>query len=141
VQIEIDPVSDVPLYQQLHDRVVEAIADGVLVPGEQLASVRTLALAFGINVATVGKGYDLLRHEGLIRTNQKSGSVVARGPLSGAPSTDFLEDWRIRARTLMAEAIAHGASSAQLLEATGSILARFSGVHGDDTTDDKVDER
>ena len=84
MQIELDPISDVPIYQQLRDRIVEAIASGRLAPGQQLSPVRRLAVSFGINVATVGKAYDALRHEGLIRTTAKSGSVVARGPADAA---------------------------------------------------------
>jgi DNA-binding transcriptional regulator YhcF (GntR family) len=137
MQIEIDPVSEVPLYQQLRDRVVEAIANGELSPGDQLASVRQLAVAFGINVATVSKGYELLRREGLIRTNQKSGSVVARGPDSGPAVAGFFDEWTTRLRTLLAEADAHGVPDEQLVTATRTILQEFTAArattspHGD----------
>jgi len=125
MQVEIDPQSEVPLYQQLRDRVVEAIAEGRLAPGDQLASVRQLAVAFGINVATVSKGYELLRQEGLIRTNQKSGSVVARGPGSGPASAGFIEEWTTRLRTLLAEADAQGVPHARLVELTRDTVAGF----------------
>lgn len=116
MQIEIDPLSEVPLYQQLRDRIVEAIAEGLLLPGDQLTSVRQLAVAFGINVATVSKGYELLRREGLIRINQKSGSVVARSPESSPASAEFVADWVVRLRTLLAEAYAQGVPSDQLVQ-------------------------
>lgn len=106
--IEVDPESEVPLYQQIRDRVVEAIAAGLLRPGQALSSVRALAGAFGINVATVAKAYDGLRRDGLIRTSSKSGSVVARGPGSGDPSPPVLADWSTRVRTLLAEGLAQG---------------------------------
>jgi DNA-binding transcriptional regulator YhcF (GntR family) len=125
MQIEIDPLSEVPLYQQLRDRVVEAIANGELSPGDQLASVRQLAVAFGINVATVSKGYELLRREGLIRTNQKSGSVVARGPESGPPPAGFVDEWTTRLRTLLAEADAQGVADEHLVTATRAVLHDF----------------
>jgi len=125
MQIEIDPQSEVPLYQQLRDRIVEAIAEGALVPGDQLASVRQVAVAFGINVATVTKGYDLLRREGLIRTNQKSGSVVARGPESGPAADGFEQEWSTRLRTLLAEADAHGVPASALVHRTKDLLAGF----------------
>ncbi|WP_308465467.1 GntR family transcriptional regulator [Rathayibacter soli] len=125
MQIDIDPLSDVPLYQQLRDRVVEGIAAGRLEPGEQLASVRQLAVSFGINVATVSKGYDLLRQEGLIRTNHKSGSVIARGPDSGPASSEFVDDWRARLTTLLAEASAQGLSSSRISESVADLLAGF----------------
>ncbi|HEY5224655.1 MAG TPA: GntR family transcriptional regulator [Microbacteriaceae bacterium] len=125
MQIDIDPLSEVPLYQQLRDRVVEGIASGLLPTGEQLASVRQLAVAFGINVATVSKGYELLRHEGLIRTNHKSGSVIARGPADGAARDGFADEWRTRLTTLLAEAVAQGVTPAQISESVDCILTGF----------------
>ncbi|TAM68646.1 MAG: GntR family transcriptional regulator [Microbacteriaceae bacterium] len=134
MQIDIDPLSDVPLYQQLRDRVVEGIASGLLLPGEQLASVRQLAVAFGINVATVSKAYDLLRHEGLIRTNHKSGSVVARGPGDSVAANGFVDDWQSRLTTLLAEACVQGLSSSQISESVDQVLAGFTrSAEGDRT--------
>jgi len=135
MQIEIDPLSEVPLYQQLRDRVVEAIANGELAPGEQLASVRQLAVAFGINVATVSKGYELLRREGLIRTNQKSGSVVARGPGSGPASEEFFEEWATRLRTLLAEADAHGVHADRITRTTRETLDGFAAARASHSPD------
>lgn len=106
--IEIDPASEVPIYQQIRDRFVEAIARGDLPVGQQVSSVRSLAGAFGINVATVSKAYDRLRREGLLRTTSKSGSVVARGPASGPPADHVVREWRERLRTVLAEARAQG---------------------------------
>jgi DNA-binding transcriptional regulator YhcF (GntR family) len=122
--IDIDPDSEVPLYQQLRDQVLVAIADGSLTPGEPLASVRQLAGQFGINSATVGKGYDLLRQEGLVRTSRRSGSVVARGP-AGEQTPGFEQGWTARLRTLLAEAVAHGMPERGIREATDSVLRDF----------------
>ena len=122
--IDIDPQSESPLYQQLRDQVVQAIADGTLHPGEPLASVRQLAGQFGINSATVGKGYELLRQEGLVRTSRRSGSVVARGP-ADPPTTGFAPGWTARLRTLLAEAVAHGMTESGIRETTDSLLTDF----------------
>lgn len=122
--IDIDPDSESPLYQQLRDQVVQAIAEGALQPGEALASVRQLAGQFGINSATVGKGYDLLRQEGLVRTSRRSGSVVARGTVE--PMTPgFAEAWTARLRTLLAEAVARGMPEQRIRNATDSLLNDF----------------
>ena len=125
MQIDIDPRSEVPLYQQLHDRIVEAVADGSLPAGTPLASVRQLASAFGINLATVAKGYDLLRREGLVRTNRRSGSVVARDAASGPPAAGFADAWRPRLRTLVAEAAAQGMDGAAITAAVADELHRL----------------
>lgn len=128
--IQIDPLSEVPLYQQLRDRVVEAIAAGELHPGDQLASVRQLAEQFGINTATVAKGYDLLKSEGLVRTHRRSGSVVARGPTSSAPPPGFASDWTARLHTLLAEAVAQGLTGADIQRLTSETLDQFSRSEG-----------
>jgi DNA-binding transcriptional regulator YhcF (GntR family) len=126
MQIDIDPGSEVPIYQQLHDRIVEAIAADELPAGTPLASVRQLASAFGINLATVAKGYDLLRREGLVRTNRRSGSVVARDAASGPPAaTAFTLAWSARLRTLLAEGVAQGLTDRDIDEAVTAELRRF----------------
>lgn len=125
MEIQLDPQSEVPLYQQLRDRMVEAIAAGDLRPGEQLASVRQLAIAFGINVATISKGYELLRDEGLISTSHKSRSVVTRGPVSGPPADGFADEWEPRLTTILAEAFAQGLPADEISARTAKILATF----------------
>ena len=125
MQIDIDPLSEVPLYQQLRDRIVEAIAEGSIAPGDALASVRQVAVSFGINLATVAKGYELLRREGLIRTNRRSGSVIARGPGTGEPAPEFVSEWQSRARTLLAEAVAQGIPDAEIVSRVRAILTDF----------------
>jgi GntR family transcriptional regulator len=125
MQIEIDPLSEVPLYQQLRDRIVEGIASGSLAEGDVLASVRQLAAQFGINPATVAKGYDLLRAEGLVRTHRKAGSVVARGPESARWTESAESDWTSRLTTLLAEAVAQGMPEERVLVLTTAALERF----------------
>ncbi|MEB4613777.1 GntR family transcriptional regulator [Leucobacter sp. M11] len=120
--IEVDPRSEVPIYQQIRDRIVEAIASGELRPEDTLVSVRQLATMFGINSATVAKAYDALRQDGLIRTNHKSGSVVSRGPGQGT-SQGFIEQWQGRARTLLSEAIAQGLTDAEVMDQVAGIVA------------------
>ena len=126
MQIEIDPLSTAPIYQQIRDRVVEAVAGGDLTPGEQLASVRQLAVDFGINVATVAKAYDVLRNEGIIRTNHKSGSVITRGPGTEPADEAFIADWSTRLATLLAEAVAKGLADSAIVEHAAAIVQDFS---------------
>jgi GntR family transcriptional regulator len=128
--IDIDPDSESPLYLQLRDQVVRAIAEGSLKPGEPLASVRQVAGQFGINSATVGKGYELLRQEGLVRTSRRSGSVVSRGP--GDPATPgFSAGWSDRLRTLLAEAVAHGVPEQSIRDTADSLLTEFAARRAD----------
>lgn len=121
--IEVDPLSTTPIYQQIRDRVVEAIGSGRLRRGDALVPVRTLAAAFGISPATVAKAYDLLRSEGLIASNAKTGTFVARDPGMAAPSQAFVEDWTARLTTLVAEARAQGVRAEHVSRHTAEVLA------------------
>jgi DNA-binding transcriptional regulator YhcF (GntR family) len=119
--IDVDLASEVPIYQQLRDQIVVAIADGVLTEGSALPATRALGADFGINFHTVNKAYDLLRRQGLIRLNRKTGAVV--NPTVADPL--FRAQWTPRARTLLAEALAKGLSAEEVLETCRSVLDSF----------------
>ena len=122
VEIAVDPLSPVPLHQQIRDRIVEALGRGKLRRGDALLSVRQLAGALAINPATVVKAYNQLRREGLIATNQKSGSFIAADRDTATPTLDYREQFESRLCTLLAEGRAHGLSDAAILDACARIL-------------------
>lgn len=69
--LKLDFSSDAPIYQQIRDQVVKAIASGHLVPGDKLPTIRTLAEETGINMMTASKAYQLLKTEGYITTGRR----------------------------------------------------------------------
>jgi DNA-binding transcriptional regulator YhcF (GntR family) len=123
--LSIEPDGPVPIYQQIRDRIVEAIAQGDQPVGSALPATRQLAMDLGVNFHTVNKAYDMLRREGLIRLNRKSGAVIARDPSSGAADDAFAAEWGARLHTLLAEAAAQGMSSERILAAGRTVIARF----------------
>ena len=74
--IRIDEYSDVPIYMQIRNQIVMGISSGELKAGEQLPTVRALALEIGINTMTVSKTYQMLKNEGYIMTDRKNGARV-----------------------------------------------------------------
>ena len=74
--ITINDSSDIPIYLQLRNQIVQGISTGQLSPGEQLPTVRTLALEIGINSMTVSKAYQILKQEGYITTDRRSGARI-----------------------------------------------------------------
>ncbi len=74
--IKINELSDVPIYMQIRNQIVMGISSGELAAGEQLPTVRALALEMGINTMTVSKAYQLLKTEGYIMTDRKNGARV-----------------------------------------------------------------
>jgi DNA-binding transcriptional regulator YhcF (GntR family) len=125
VILTLDLAGEVPIYQQIRDQVVQAIAVGELVAGSPLPSTRQLAADLGINFHTVNKAYDLLRQEGLLILNRKSGAVIQRDPSSGPPPAAFAEQWQARLRTLLAEAVAQGLDGPATLAACAATLHGF----------------
>ena len=74
--LRFDFASPVPLYRQLRDQIVIGIAEGTLLPGEPLPTIRALAEESGINMMTVSKAYGLLKQEGYIQTDRRAGTRV-----------------------------------------------------------------
>lgn len=125
--LTVEPDGDDPIYQQLRDQIVVAVATGVLAPGDALPTTRQLAADLGINMHTVNKAYDRLRAEGLVRLGRRTGAVIARGPGDGAAGAAEAADWERRARTLLAEAFAKGMAPPEVLERCRAVLDEFTG--------------
>lgn len=123
--LSIEPDGPVPIYQQIRDRIVEAIADGVQPAGSPLPSTRQLAVDLGVNFHTVNKSYDILRQEGLLRISRKSGAVVQRDARGGPPNPTWTKDWTARLRTLLAEAAAQGMPAQDILRRCQDSIGGF----------------
>ena len=75
--LRIDQTSPDPVYLQIRDQIVGAIARGELLPADRLPSVRALASDLGVNLHTVNKAYAVLRDEGYLLMRGRSGATVA----------------------------------------------------------------
>ncbi|KUG54341.1 GntR family transcriptional regulator [Serinicoccus chungangensis] len=76
LSIAVDPGSPTPVFEQVVERVVEAVREGALVPGDRLPPVRRLAADLGIATNTVAKAYRQLEEEGHVETRGRGGTVV-----------------------------------------------------------------
>jgi len=105
--IVIRPGSDLPIYRQIVRQVVDAIAGGRLVGGEQLPSHRELSEQLGIAPLTVKRAYDELEAQGYLATERGRGTFVReRSPRAAqrAQSVALHE----AARALLAQAYVAG---------------------------------
>lgn len=73
----IDPMSRVPIYEQLTDQVEKLLLIGVLKPGAQLPSVRAMSCQLSINPNTVQKAYNDLCAKGILCAVPGKGCFVA----------------------------------------------------------------
>jgi GntR family transcriptional regulator len=69
--------SGVPVYRQIMDQVRGAMASGSLSAGDQLPTVRQLAVDLAINPNTVARAYRELELGGLLETHQGTGSFIS----------------------------------------------------------------
>ncbi len=77
----LDLHSGVPVYRQIIDQVLGGIAAGALAEGDQLPTVRQLAVDLSINPNTVIRAYRELEIRGVLDTQQGSGTFVGRQEL------------------------------------------------------------
>lgn len=76
MNIRIDPSSGVPIYIQIIEEIKVLIAGGILAPGDQLPSVRALAVSLRVNPNTVSKAYQEMERDGLTQTRRGEGTFV-----------------------------------------------------------------
>jgi GntR family transcriptional regulator len=73
----LDPTGGVPFYKQIILQVQMAIADGRLASGDQLPTVRSLAVDLQVNPNTVARAYNELEIRGVVDTQQGSGTFIS----------------------------------------------------------------
>ncbi|WP_339225118.1 GntR family transcriptional regulator [Paenibacillus sp. FSL H8-0332] len=127
--IELDLQSETPIYTQLVDQIVEGIASGKLKPGDPLPSIRSLAEDLGINLHTVNKAYNLLKQEGLLQVNRKTGVIVQPGGMPGVTEV-FAEKLRRQLRSLAAAAAVRGMAEEIFAQESRSVYQDIIRIRG-----------
>ncbi|MBI1731225.1 MAG: GntR family transcriptional regulator [Gammaproteobacteria bacterium] len=116
-----------PIYQQVRDRVVEMILDGVLKEGDPLPSVRAVAAEYRINPLTVLKSYQKLVDEQLVEKKRGRGMFINDGArnllLEGERRRFLSEEWpRVQATIQRL-----GFKARELLDVAGESVPETSG--------------
>lgn len=90
MNINIQPKSSVPIYEQIENQMKEEIFAKRLREGEALPSIRSLARDLKISVITTKRAYEELEKEGLIY------SVAGKGFYVDSPNTGYLAEKRVQ---------------------------------------------
>ena len=77
IEFKIDHKSGVPLYRQIIDQIKFGIASGNWRVGEQLPTVRSLAVELKVNLNTVMKAYKELEIQNILETHQGTGTFIS----------------------------------------------------------------
>ena len=118
--VSIDARDKTPIYAQLERGLRAAIAAGRLSVGDQLPTVRQLAVDLRINANTVARVYSDLERAGVLETRRGVGSFVSTTPARARPPREH--DRRLRAfvTRVLADADAAGFSIEEVIEALTS---------------------
>lgn len=118
----LDTHSGVPVYRQLIDQVQAGIASAELRPGDQLPTVRQVAVDLAINPNTVLRAYRELEIRGVLDTQQGTGTFIANGRVQ----SDEVERSR-RLEQIAADCVARaGAAGLTLRELVEALQERLS---------------
>jgi GntR family transcriptional regulator len=124
ITFRLDSTSGVPIYRQIQDQIRFGVASGLLSPGEQLPTVRSLAVELSVNPNTVIKAYSELEREGLLDSQQGSGTFVADVPavrLSEAQRNSKLAEL---CTEFLSQAARYGFSPADVLKGIAALNTR-----------------
>ena len=106
--VSIDARDKTPIYAQLERGLRAAMATSRLRPGDQLPTVRQLAVELSINANTVARVYADLERAGVIETRRGVGSFVTATPEKARPPREHDKRLRAFATRVLAEAGAAG---------------------------------
>ena len=114
-RLNLDAHTGVPVYRQIIDQVLGGMAAGTLLPGDQLPTVRQLAVDLAINPNTVVRAYRELEIRDILSSQQGTGTFIT----GTQPKSDGAERQRRIAQLagdLLARAGAEGISLTELLD-------------------------
>ena len=81
----LDPAAPEPFYRQIYERFRNAIASGLLKPGDRIPSARALTKELGLARGTIETAYSLLAAEGYIQARGQAGTIVTPDLKAGSP--------------------------------------------------------
>lgn len=80
MKFELDFRSGIPIYIQVEEHIRQSVLRGELKPGDQLPTVRSLALELRVNFNTIARAYRQLDEDGIISTQQGRGTYILALP-------------------------------------------------------------
>jgi GntR family transcriptional regulator len=94
----------VPIYVQLREQFLRAMGAGLLSPGDQMPTMRQVAVALRVDLNTVRRAYDELERLGAVSLVRGRGSFVAEPPPAMAAEAHEIETENLARQTLAAAA-------------------------------------
>jgi GntR family transcriptional regulator len=120
MNFHVEGTSGVPVYLQLREQILHAIARGTLKSGDQLPTVREVAVDLTINPNTVNRAYAELEREGLLSSRRGRGTFVSETSKRADVSSQAARLVDI-ARRALGEARSYGFTARDMLSAVAQV--------------------
>jgi len=127
--IKIDFKSKIPIYLQLRNQIVHAIASGKLKKNESLPSVRQLAKDLGINMHTINKSYKILQNENFVSIHKRKGVQI--NTYEEIKDSSFEKKLSDKLKPILAEAHCKGVTEKKVNDIVKQIYHYFSKEESD----------
>ena len=114
--VSLDPRDPTPIYAQLDRALRAAVASGRLAAGDQLPTVRQLAVELRVNANTVARVYADLERSGILETRRGVGSFIRASAAEARPPDEHRRRLRAYVTRVLADASAAGFSLDELVE-------------------------
>jgi GntR family transcriptional regulator len=114
IKFVLDPKAGIPYYRQIIDQIKFGIASGDLKAGEQLPTVRALAVELAINLNTVTKAYNELEIQKILETQQGTGTFINKTNIS-IPAKEKEKKLRSICNEFLTIAFSYGFSTKEII--------------------------
>lgn len=122
--IFIDEQSKEPIYRQIVEQVRRHVATGVLAPGDELPSLRQLAVDLNVHLNTIALAYRELERQGILRLRQGSrASILSVDRAKLAPPPQALVFVREQLERIRTEALLSGIALSEVRQLADKIFA------------------
>lgn len=111
----------VSICEQIRTQIRDYIVSGQLVPGEQLPTVRAMAVELSVNPSAVSRAYRELEREGLLTSEEGSGTFVASGALFPIRQAESRAELKRLCQEFLDQAGRCGYSTVDVLEAVQAL--------------------
>ena len=115
--VSLDAADATPIYAQVERGLRAAIAAGRLEVGDQLPTVRELAVELQVNANTIARVYSELERAGVFETRRGVGTFVRASRSEARPPSEHARRLRAYATRVLSEGDAHGFSADEVIAA------------------------
>lgn len=119
--IEIQFDSETPIYMQIRNEIIKAIAKGTLKEGDGLPSVRQMSAMIDVNLHTINKAYNILKAEGYVQVDRRKGVVVKLDK-----KESYRDELKEKMKLILSEGFLMGVSEKEILEIVKENFEGFS---------------